>query len=210
LAVHGQEKTRSAPTNAAPAEQLFAQTVVRGKAARSQEVAMSVRTLIAGSALILFAAVFAMPQVAFAGTVTNATGKFTFWVPDDWKETKESGGAERTSFDSADGSLSVLAGPLKDKDVELTDEDVLDFADDELDDMKVTTDKRDTIEKHDVRLVEGTGKDNNDPIVFKMLALDPGADDQILVVLVYGGSRAMNRAPNLQNVERMLRSIRPR
>ena len=68
-------------------------------------------------------------------------------MPDDWKATKDSDNVARTTFDSADGNLSVVAGPLSDTDAELSDEEVTDFADEELEEMKVTGDKFDTLEK---------------------------------------------------------------
>jgi hypothetical protein len=171
---------------------------------------MSARLLATAFAMLVFTSTMALPKLACADTVINVCGKFSFWVPDDWKETKDAGNAERTSFESPDdGSLFVLVGPLMDKDADLIDEDVVDFVDDELDDMKVTSDKRDVLEKFKVRLVEGTGTDEGDPVAFKLLALDPDSDIPVLAILVYGDARAMNRPASQAVIERILHSLRP-
>jgi hypothetical protein len=161
---------------------------------------------------LVFAALtstFAATKPSCASTVINVCGKFSFWVPDDWKATKDSDNVARTTFDSADGNLSVIAGPLSEEDADLTDDDVLDFADEELDEMKVTSDKPDTYEKFDVRLVEGTGQDDGDDVVFKMLALDPNGDGTVLAVLIYGSEADMKKPSNQAAIDQILHGLRP-
>ena len=90
---------------------------------------------IVASATVLVASL-ALAQVpaasAFAGTQTNASGKFTIWVPDDWEVTVN---GKRTSAENDE--ISLVAGPLNDKTAALTDEDVKDFVGDELNNIRV-------------------------------------------------------------------------
>jgi hypothetical protein len=170
----------------------------------------SVLTSVTTLALLVLATTLAATKPGCAGTVINVCGKFSFWIPDDWKAASYGEAkAERSTFESPDATLYVLVGPLTDKDADITDEDVTDFADEELDEMKVTSDTRDTLEKFNVRLVEGTGIDEGDPVIFRMLALDPGTTEGVLAVMVYGDARTMNRAENRATIERILRSVRP-
>jgi hypothetical protein len=155
-----------------------------------------------------------MPSaLACAGTIVNACGKFSFWVPDDWKLAKESRegkiSAERSTYESADGNLYVLVGPLADRDADLMDEDVTDFIEQELDDMKVASDRRDKLENFNIRLVDGTGEDEGEAVSFKALALDPSATSGVIQILVYGVPADMSKTENEAIVERILRSLRP-
>jgi len=161
-------------------------------------------------AFLVLASTLGATKPSCAGTIINTCGKFSFWVPDDWKVTKEgTDSVERTSVESKDGTLSVLVGPLPDKTAVLTDEDVTDFVDEEFDDMKVTADKRDMVEKFNVRLLEGTGTDEGEAIVFKMLALDAGVDGGVLAVVISGEPKDLGRAENQATIEKILRSVRP-
>ncbi len=159
--------------------------------------------------LMVLTTTFAATRPGCADTVVNVCGKFSFWVPDDWKATKDSENPERTTYDSPDGNISLIVGPLTEKDADLSDEEVTDFADEELDEMKVTADKTDTLEKFNIRLLEGTGEDESDPVVFKMLALNPGNDDTVLVVLIYGDAKHMSRTENQATIDKIMRSLRP-
>jgi hypothetical protein len=147
---------------------------------------------------------------ACAGTIVNVCGKFSFWVPDDWKAvTERRSSAERTTYQSADGALSVVVGPLADKEANLSDEEVSDSIEEELDDVKVASDKSDKIDNFNIRRMDGTAEDDGDPVIFKALALDPGAAAAVLQVLVYGALEDMNRTDNEAVIERILRSLRP-
>jgi hypothetical protein len=159
--------------------------------------------------LVIAASTFAATKPTCAGTVVNVCGEFTFWVPDDWKPTKDSDFITRTTFDSADGNLSVVAGPLSDTDADLGDEEVSDFADEELDEMAVTADVRGVLEKFSIRLLDGTAQDEGDPVIFKMLALDPGSDHTVIAVLIYGSAEDMNKADNQATIDKILHSLRP-
>ena len=165
-------------------------------------------TSVAGLALLVFASTLASTKPGCAGTLINVCGKFSYWVPDDWRKYATTT-SERSAMENPDQTLYVMAGPLSDKDSDLSDEDVQDFADEELDDMKVTSDKRDTLEKFNIRLIEGTGVDEGDAVVYKLLALDPGSTEGVLAIIVYGSARAMAKPENQELVERILRSLRP-
>lgn len=170
----------------------------------------SLVTSVTTLAFLVLASTLASTKPSCAGTIINACGKFSFWVPDDWKVTKDGmSSVERTTFDSKDENLHVLVGPLVDKDVALSDEDVTDFADEEFDDMKVTSDKKDTVEKLDVRRVEGTGTDEGEPIVFKLLAMEAGSDGGVLAIVVSGSPSDMARPENQATIDRILSSLRP-
>jgi hypothetical protein len=161
-------------------------------------------------AFLVLASSLALTKPSCAGTVINACGKFSFWVPDDWRAAKQgTGNVERTAFESKDGNLYVLVGSLADKEAVLSDEDVTDFVDEEFDDMKVTSDKKDTVEKMDVRLLEGTGVDEGESVAFKLLALGAGSDDGVLAIVVSGSPKDMARPENQATIDRILRSLRP-
>jgi len=159
---------------------------------------------------LVLASTLAATKPGCADTVINACGRFSFWVPDDWTmKEQDPVNVEQSMFESRDGNLYVLVGPLPDKSAELSDDDVTDFVDNEFDDMKVTSDKTDKLEKMDVRLVEGTGTDEGDPIVFKLLALDAGSDKGVLVLVVSGSAKDMARTANQATIEKILRSFKP-
>ena len=172
----------------------------------------AMRSMIASAtigALLVLTSTLAMTKPGCASTVINACGKFSFWVPDDWKESRMGPpkGGERTAFESKDGSLYVLAGALEDRSAILSDEDVTDLIDEEFDDLKITSDKKETLEKFDVRLIEGTGKDAREAIIFKALALDSGTERGVVMVVVSGSPSDM--AEEGATIEKILRSLRP-
>lgn len=167
----------------------------------------SLITSVTTVAFLVFAGTLAATKPGCAGTVINACGNFVFWVPDDWTMDKDVDSVEQSAFDSKDDDLYVVSGPLADKTADLSDDDVTDFADEQFDDMKVTSDKTDKMDDMDIRLVEGTGMDDDDPIVFKMLALDTGSG--VLVVLVSGDAKNMALDANQPIIDRILHSLRP-
>ncbi len=171
-------------------------------------------TCVAGVAFLIVPPTLApklMPAaLACAGTIVNACGKFSFWVPDDWKPAKEAtGGTERSTYESPDGLIWVVVSPLADRNADLMDEDITDFIDEELDEQKVTSDKREKLEKYDVRVLEGAGLDEGEAAVYKALALDPGAAEGVIMVLVYGERSQMRKTENEVLIDRILRSLRP-
>ncbi len=169
----------------------------------------SVVTSVTTLAFLVLASTLAMTKSSCAGTVINACGKFSFWIPDDWTMSKgDFAKVDQSAFESKDGNLFLLVGPLPDKSSELSDDDVTDFVDEAFDDMKVTSDKKDTIEKMDVRIVEGTGTDEGEPIEFKMLAIDAGSDRGIFVALISGSPKDMGRSANQDMIQKILRSLR--
>jgi hypothetical protein len=103
--------------------------------------------------LLVLASTLAATTLGRADTVINVCGKFSFWVPDGWRETKESlKNAERSIFESADATLYVVVGPLPDKFADLSDDDVPDFASEQFSEVKVWSDTRDKLENFHVRL----------------------------------------------------------
>ena len=93
---------------------------------------------------------------ALAETQVNVCGRYSIWVPDTWKITTNN---ERVTAESRSNGLYLVAAPIKDKSADLIDEDVTDFIDAELDDMKITSDRRENLGGVAVRIIEGTGKD---------------------------------------------------
>jgi hypothetical protein len=169
-------------------------------------------TSLTALSLLVLASTLAATKPGCADTVINVCGKFSFWVPDGWRATKESlQNAERSTFESADANLYVIVGPLADKTADLSDDDVPDFAGEQFSEVKITSDTRDRIEKFHVRLVNGTGTIEGETAnyEYKLLALDPALTEPVLVVLVYGDDASMARAENQATIERILRSIRP-
>jgi len=162
-------------------------------------------------AFLVLVSSLAATKPGCAGTIINACGKFSFSVPDDWRKSTEDDEltVEQTAYESRDGNLYVVAGPLADKTATLTDEDVVEFLDEQFDRMKVTSDKKETIDKFQVRILEGTGSDDGDAIVFKGIALDTGTETGVLMVVVSGAARDMEQTDNVALIDRMLRSIRP-
>jgi hypothetical protein len=143
---------------------------------------------------------------ARAGEHANANGKFSIWLPDPWT-VKESG--PRIEAHNPKDTVQVVVGPLKDPDADLTDEDVADFIDDELDAMTI---KKDVASKQDglaARILEGTGEDEDDDVDFRSIAVDPGGNAPVIVVLVYGETEAMSRDDIERIVNRILHSLKP-
>ena len=163
--------------------------------------------------LLVLASTLAATKPGCADTVLNVCGKFSFWVPDGWRATKESlTNAERSTFESADATLYVVVGPLSDKTADLSDDDVPDFAGEQFSEVKVTSDTRDKLENFHVRLVNGTGTVEGDTTnyAYKLLAIDPALTEPVLVALVYGDEASMARAENQATIDKILRSLRPR
>lgn len=154
----------------------------------------------------LLGLLFLVPATpALADTQVNAPGKYSIWVPDNWKVTFNN---ERLDAESRDTEITLVVSSLKDKDADLLDEDVTDFVDDEIDDMKVTSDRRDKLGAFDVRIVEGTGTDDGN-IIFKAVALDPGTNAALIEMLIYGDPAEMKKPANRTAIDRILRSFKP-
>jgi hypothetical protein len=147
-----------------------------------------------------------MPMApAFAGTQVNGCGRYSVWVPDNWKVTFNN---ERLTAESRDDDITLVVSPLKDKEADLTDEDVTDFIDDEIDDMKVTSDRRDKIAGIEARIVEGTATDDGN-ISFKAVALDPSENDAVIELLVYGAPEELNKGNAKAAIDQIVRSFKP-
>jgi uncharacterized protein YbdZ (MbtH family) len=142
---------------------------------------------------------------AFADTQVNACGRYSIWVPDAWKVTAKN---ERLTADSRDDELHVIVAPIKDKSADLIDDDVADFIDAELDDFKITSDRRERSGGVEARVMEGTGMDDGN-ILFRAIALDPGESEGLIELLIYGAPGEMKRPANRAIVERIVRSFKP-
>lgn len=141
----------------------------------------------------------------FADTQVNACGRYSIWVPDAWKITIEN---EKLSAESRDGELYMIAGPIEDKFADLIDGDVTEFIEDELQDMKITSDRRDKLAGLEARILQGTGTDEGSR-VFTAAALDPSENEGLIEVLIHGAPAAMKRPANKAIVDRILQSFKP-
>jgi hypothetical protein len=142
---------------------------------------------------------------AFADTQINACGRYSIWVPDAWKTTIEN---EKLTAESRDHELHLVVAPIKDKSADLIDEDVADFIDEALDDMKITSDRREKLGGVEARVMEGTGMDDGN-ILFRAIALDPGENEGLIEMLIYGAPGEMKRPANRAIFDRIVRSFKP-
>jgi hypothetical protein len=124
---------------------------------------------------------------------------FSIWLPADWGKVKTD--EARLMAESED--LSVLVGWLDDTD--LVDKDVKEFVDDEISDVKVTSDQKGKSNDITVRMMEGTGRDEEDDedVTFKALAL--GTDGGVIEAVIYGDPDAMKK--NEAVIDRILTSV---
>ena len=143
---------------------------------------------------------------ALAGEYKNPAGKFSIWLPDPWTVRVE---GKRIFAQNPKDTIEVVVHPLDDPDADLVDEDVADFVDEELDTMKVVTDKPLKHGELNARLLEGTGTDGPDDVVFRALAVDPSANDPVIEVVVYGDDDVMDKDDIKPMVQHILRSLHP-
>jgi len=150
------------------------------------------------------------PPAAAADAQVNACGKYAVWLPDRWKVTIKN---ERLTALSRDNKLHLVVAPLEDKTAELLDDDVGDFIDDELDDMKITADRREKLSGVEARVMEGTGTneddDNEADVSFRAVALQPGEKTGVIEILIYGAPGEMKRPEARAVVDRIMRSFKP-
>jgi hypothetical protein len=142
---------------------------------------------------------------AFADTQVNPCGRYSIWVPDAWKITLKK---ERMTADSRDNELHLVVAPIEDKSADLIDEDVADFIDDELDNPKITSDRRERSGGIEARVMEGTGKDDGN-VIFRAVALDAGENEGLIEMLIYGDPAEMKRPANRVIIDRIVRSFKP-
>jgi hypothetical protein len=150
------------------------------------------------------------PPPAVADAQVNACGKYALWLPDRWKVTIKN---ERLNALSRDNKLHLVVAPLEDKTAELLDDDVGDFIDDELDDMKITSDRREKSAGIEARVMEGTGTneddDNESDVSFRAVALQPGEKSGVIEILIFGAPGEMKRPENRAIVDRIMHSFKP-
>jgi hypothetical protein len=142
----------------------------------------------------------------WAGEVSNPQGKFSIWLPDSWEVTQS---GNRVLAQNPKDSIEVVVGPLKDPNADLTDEDVTDFVDDELDAMKVAKDEKVTQASRPARRLEGTGADGDDDIEFRAVAIDPAEKEAVIEALVMIDHDIIDREQMEKVVEHILRSFKP-
>jgi hypothetical protein len=143
---------------------------------------------------------------AFADTQVSACGRYSIWVPNNWKITINK---QRLTAISRDNEIWLVVAPLSDKDADLLDEDVTNFVKEEIENVKFTSDRRDKLRDFQVRILEGTGDDEGNKIFFKALALDPGGNEAVSELLIYADRAAMSRPANKNIIDRILRSLMP-
>lgn len=158
-------------------------------------------------AALLFGIGLLAAAPAGAAMRDNQVGGFTVLVPDGW--VVEDHGPRLIAHNPAD-TIQLVVGPLADADADLNEVDVLDFVDDELDDMHVTTDRMGQQASKPARFVEGTGTDEGDDVAFRAVAIDPAANRAVIVALVYGESDVAARGQAQAVISRILESFRPR
>jgi uncharacterized protein YbdZ (MbtH family) len=150
------------------------------------------------------------PPPAIAETQVNACGQYSLWLPDTWKITIKN---ERMTALSRDNKLHLVVAPIEDESAELLDDDVGDFIDDVLDDMKITSDRREKSGGIEARVMEGTGTnpddENEDDMFFRALALKPGGKAAVIEMLIYGAPYEMRLPANRATVDQILRSFKP-
>jgi hypothetical protein len=94
-------------------------------------------------AILLGLLLFLTPAApALGDTKVNACGRYSIWVPDSWEITLKS---ERMTAESRDNGLYLVVAPIEDKSADVIDDDVVDFIDDELENMKITSDRREKL-----------------------------------------------------------------
>jgi hypothetical protein len=147
-----------------------------------------------------------VPFAARSAQYRNDAGHFSIWLPDAWIVTQQ---GNRLDAHNPPDTVQVAVAPLKDADADLTDDDVADFVDDEIDAMRVTADRQMPVGNLQARHLEGTGKDEGDDIVFRAVAIDPGGTAPVIEALVYGEDKAMTHDQVQNAVEHILRSLRP-
>jgi hypothetical protein len=145
------------------------------------------------------------PPPAVADALVNACGSYSLWLPDRWKFTIED---DRLTAESRDNKLYLVVAPIEDKSANLLDDDVADFIDDELEDMKITSDRLDRLGGIEARIMEGTGTDDGD-VSFRAIALKPSEDAGVIELLIYGAPGEMKRLANRAIVDRIIRSLKP-
>jgi hypothetical protein len=140
------------------------------------------------------------------GVHRHAKAGFDVWLPPAWS-VKEAG--ERFTAQNPRDTVEAVVGPLADHDADLTDEDVIDFIDDELDDLKVTSDTPTKLGGVNARLIEGTASDEGDVVIFRAAAIDASDASAVLMALVYGDEEPMTQ-PNVQTaIKRIFSSLKP-
>jgi hypothetical protein len=164
---------------------------------------MEVRAMLRFLTILL---VCTVPFTVWSAEYRNEAGRFSIWLPNPWIVTQQ---GDRVVAHNPSDTVQVIAGPLKDHDADLTDEDVADFVDDEIDDMRVTADRQMPVGNLATRHLEGTGKDEGDDVVFRAVAIDPGGSAPVIEALVYGDNEAMARDQVQNAVAHILRSLRP-
>ncbi len=156
---------------------------------------------------VLVALLFVSPaSSAMADTQTNDCGRYSIWLPDNWKVTIN---GERIDAESRDNEINMMVAPINDKSADLLDEDVTDFVSEEIDKTKFTSDRRDKTGDLQARFLEGGGYDDGD-VVFKAIAIDPGMNAGLVELVIYGAPAEMGRPANRDIVDRILHSFKPK
>ena len=144
--------------------------------------------------------------VGRAGETAHSAGRFSIWVPDSWTVQAQ---GDRLIAHNPNDNIQLVVGPIADKDADLTDEDVRDFVDEELDGMAIAADQMTTHAGRPARQLQGTGDDEDEDVVFQAVAIDPAPGLPVITALLYGETGPMARPEVQQMVARILASFRP-
>lgn len=143
---------------------------------------------------------------ARADEVAHPPGRFALWLPPGWPYTPQ---GERLTAQNPRGTVTVVAGPLADRDADLGDSDVIDFIDDELDSMTVESDTATRQRGLPARMIAGSGTDEGDSVTFRAVAIDAAQNSPVTVVLVYGPPAAFGSGGAGPAIDHILASLRP-
>lgn len=156
------------------------------------------RTILLSAAALLVA-----PRLARAG-VTQLEG-FSIWLPSNW--------ATQTNEDRVDAHSSNEVLYLRAQVLDLPPKATLATAplegviDDELDDYDLLSDQMDTTGPSPLRVVEGSGEDEGDDVVFRVVAIPGAKPTQVVLAMIYAEEDAFQYQSNRDTVARILASL---
>lgn len=143
------------------------------------------------------------PRLARAGT-TQLEG-FSIWVPSNWVTQTDDG-----QFNAHSGNEALY---LRAQLLDLPPKGTLATAplegvvDDELDDYDVLSDNIDTSGPKPLRVMEGSGEDEGDDVLFRMVALPAAQPTQVALAMVYGEEDGFQYQSNRDTAARILASL---
>lgn len=161
-------------------------------------VVLSRRHLLLGCAAMMLA-----PRIARAGL--KQLEDFSISVPSNWATQT---GENRFEAHSANEVIYLRAQvlDLKPKETLLTAR-LKDVIDDELDDYDITSDTLQTMGPEPVRVVEGRGKDEDDDVLFRVIAIAGARPNTVILAMIYAEKGAFLREANATVISKVLGSL---